>query len=136
MKAEELRIGNYVSCMYYDDNDDEIWEDTTILCIDGTGGDIAEYKFWFEGSSNKEIYHENKPIPLTEQWLLNFGFETINIGKIIYRKNGIEIYVKNDKFIFQYGISLSQTSIIEFVHHLQNLYFELTGEELIKLDFK
>ena len=133
MKAEELRIGNYVSCMYYDDNNNEIWEDTTILCIDGTGGDIAEYKFWFEGSSNEEIYHETKLIQLTEEWILRFGFN-LNGHRLFERlsltKNGftIEFEISGDIcncYLEMIGIE------IQYVHQLQNLYFALTGEELI-----
>ena len=67
-----------------------------------------------------EIY----PIPLTEEWLLRFGYvkfrnDTYMIsGHLIWTCNGLIMCNKN-------GI------IIKSVHQLQNLYFALTNKELV-----
>ena len=71
--------------------------------------------------------HQNnyQPIPLTEEWLLKFGFQDrfllCDNHKIDYE------ITERSEIIFwlnENGINL------EFVHQLQNLYFALTGEEL------
>jgi hypothetical protein len=81
-----------------------------------------------------------KPIPLTEEWLVKFGFDIktdLDIGRHCY-ENDIGKY--NDSKHFEYIISSGDdshggwwyyTKEIEYVHQLQNLYFALTGEELI-----
>jgi hypothetical protein len=70
------------------------------------------------------------PIPLTEDWLLKFGFEKINHvhGYVFYshRKSKISVYL--DMKIEWMGYL---TACKTYVHQLQNLYFALTGEELI-----
>jgi hypothetical protein len=70
-----------------------------------------------------------KPIPLTEQWLKDFGFEgsvnenskcrTYSIGKF-------KIWIQNGSFCFHHYSYFE----IKHVHQLQNLYFALTDEEL------
>ena len=135
MKANELRIGNLILCRNETDRvcgiDEKINGDA-IICSDKYG--VGE--------------SDIKPIPLTEEWLLKFGFESWNckgvywiFEKVIYKKLDIE-----QKMI----ISSSGTCCIEeqedhrevevqkfiirpdiqYVHQLQNLYFALTGEEL------
>ena len=74
-----------------------------------------------------------EPIPLTEEWLVKFGFEeidgflTLDLGSF-----------SGARFIFWYGDVLNLfcksdmmlSKQIKYVHQLQNLYFALTGEEL------
>jgi len=127
MKTTELRIGNYF-------HHEETLVDVSI---------IHRTHFYCEsidGISHGNSFQENfQPIPLTEEWLLKFGFNkeenafyypykaifiTINLGKYPYiglcRK---EDYALTDEFEY-----------IKYVHQLQNLYFALTGNELeIKL---
>ena len=74
-------------------------------------------------------------IPLTEEWLVKFGFDRVGewIGIDFNPRMGIRFYngnsaecdiTQDDKFIaFKCGF-------IQYVHQLQNLYFALTGEEL------
>ena len=74
-----------------------------------------------------EQYEDNseyKPIPLTEEWLLKFGFDSMFSGAG-YHKNGVEIGNNHNGFYI-----LATSYQIEFIHQLQNLYFALTGEEL------
>lgn len=117
MKAEELRIGNYVF-----ENDSKIKQVEHI--INNT---------IYTKSAGKQLH---KPIPLTEQWLLDLGFEKYENQTeydIMYelKKEDIEISVgfyKNEIHTFLFsGDCLYH---INHVHTLQNLYFALTGKEL------
>jgi hypothetical protein len=96
------------------------------------------------------------PIPLTEEWLLKFGFENWGLGSLFNNKyesynryvlfnvldgtSNFEIhYIKStygNTEDYEFVIScdederLNWGSDIKHVHQLQNLYFALTGEEL------
>ena len=66
-----------------------------------------------------------KPIPLTEEWLLKFGFKKDN--NFTWVNLEMELMQREDGFWIWLGADL----YLEHVHQLQNLYFALTGEELI-----
>lgn len=103
MKANELRIGNWV-------NDQ------------GLNLQV--------GMINSEIVKSMEPIPLTEEWLIKFGFKRDELNGYYYPtwRKFIPIYKRGHYYNFN-GISLSCNDF-EYVHQLQNLYFTLTGEEL------
>lgn len=110
MNANELRIGNLV----YRTN--KLTKEK--ILIELTASDILDV------SANGEMsYFIYKTIPLTEEWLFEFGF--LNFG---YRYSKPELkldIIKGD------GYYLSNVSKeIEYVHKLQNLYFALTNKEL------
>jgi len=118
MKAEELRIGNYVY-------PDMSYPEPVKVCP--------------KDFINTEHLD---PIPLTEEWLLKFGFETdsITFGVFInaLRLRLFQIERSNsyndnkNKFtvtVYQSGRSI-EICRVRYVHQLQNLYFALTGEEL------
>ena len=81
-----------------------------------------------------------KQIPLTEKWLLDFGFKKIEYGC------SFEYEIKLDRFSrltiqddFSFGLTnlnddrdllCFENDIIKSVHRLQNLYFALTGKNL------
>jgi hypothetical protein len=91
--------------------------------------------------SIKENYSEPtinsmNPIPLTEEWLLKFGFERHHFDY----SNGV-IYIKdvpnNNEFkwgVYPFelgsGFIINKSKNLKYVHQLQNLYFALTNEEL------
>jgi len=119
MKAQDLRIGNYVT---NPQNKDLI--------------KVTAKMF--------EVTNMYRPIPLTEEWLLKFGFEKYSHEIYKSRKWSLKesafvsdwFYIKNEKSSpqkkkmfqgFRFGKKLSS---LEHVHQLQNLYFALTGEEL------
>jgi len=123
MDARELRIGNYIGIIH---------AGIEIKII-------AEHiKFIAEGDTSY------KPIPLTEEWLLKFGFEinhgTPNNSNAIYtdfeyRTKDFRIYLDQhpkDCSLHYNAINdwYPEISEFKFVHQLQNLYFALTGEEL------
>lgn len=66
-------------------------------------------------------------IPLTEEWLLKFGFEKSSDGKF-YKDSRFTIYQRGVYFGL-IGGSLSWNEF-KYVHQLQNLYYVLTGEDL------
>lgn len=66
------------------------------------------------------------PIPLTEEWLLKFGFLKYKGNNKDFWLNDFE-FANDLKWIFWKGNILEN---IEYVHQLQNLYFALTQTEL------
>ena len=72
-----------------------------------------------------------KAIPLTEEWLLKFGFE-LDIEDDGCQKGKYKVSVSDEGCLFFIYIGYYHEEIAEFkyVHQLQNLYFALTGEEL------
>lgn len=123
MKAQELRIGNYVFKSLKSGNGRTISE--KIECQD-----IVRV---FENSGSFNY----KPIPLTEEWLIKFGFEYYVTEKSrVYRLNNfMATYVfegrfTGKRFLKYANITFNDFGHIQSVHQLQNLYFDLTGEEL------
>ena len=103
MKANELRIGNYYN---------QFGNERTV-----TGETIKD----LTNAPNEQLWC--KPIPLTEEWLLRFGFEAIDDGW--YQK------VEFTWNIYDYLVRWNGNVInAQYVHQIQNLYFALTGEEL------
>jgi len=104
MEAKDFRIGNYVQ-----------FPSGSIYKVDMLYDDFLSLLYW-------------TPIPLTEEWLLKFGFE-IKQGRFGNEYFGkINLYTASDKkIVFCYDGYLKG---IKYVHQLQNLYFALTGNEL------
>lgn len=123
MEITELRIGNIIRHNVKDDetggfcepNEDKISEDDFNMFI----LDTSQLK-------------KSKPIKLNEKWLMRFGF---------YRCNNAFDKKVNDEQIFSvWNIPESKTFTlnemvfnieIRYVHQLQNIYFALTGTELV-----
>jgi hypothetical protein len=108
MKATELRIGNLVN-----ENGEVIKIRQETLC------DFANGYVVFE------------PIPLTEEWLLKFGFK-----KPAHTWCGDVFHLTEwDKYPINWCVAMNKNNAViieklKYVHQLQNLYFALTGEEL------
>jgi hypothetical protein len=70
------------------------------------------------------------PAPLTEEIFLKFGFKRFGIN---FRFNNFEYNPVTKNIIVHAGGSYYNGFIlrVDYVHKLQNLYFELTGEELV-----
>lgn len=125
MKATEFRIGNWVE--FKDKSPTFDYTTLTMSCFEGR---YIESKF--------------NPVPLTEQWLINLGFKkTIdNEFNPIHLKfnNYIHLYADNQDnyseiypfvYIDECSDEIRICDNLKYVHQLQNLYFLLTGEELI-----
>jgi hypothetical protein len=119
MTANELRIGNIIKGIGV--NIEWVVEGFEGDCI--YSGDGWRYLSYFE------------PIPLTEDWLLRFGFLRDTKYDFELKVNGVLFYGMCDNSQpINTGIcilNLPESNInIKHVHQLQNLYFALTGEEL------
>lgn len=116
MKANELRLGNYV----LGPNNNKICK---VFILSGKCEDNHES---INGYDCKCI----EPVLLTEEWLLKLGFQKTNCFK---NKEMIIELGLNDIFHARKRIT-PESSIyicdVEYVHQLQNLYYALTGEEL------
>ena len=119
MKATELRIGNSVL----------LDTGSTLPSIhDIKPLDIAQLS---DGMPKGCIV---EPIPLTEEWLLKFGFEG-DKSKIWFTNNLISINPSKGYIHLEHSDDSDQWITLdiccEHVHQLQNLYFALTSTELI-----
>ena len=136
MKASELRIGNLVK-----KGKNKIVEVDSISEL-GINIEHDSLTLFFEpfnpfgnGNNNDVI----KPIPLTEEWLVKFGFmQYIDFGVKMGTYDKIPLcgftYSIHTKkvMIMHKGNSISHWLDVEikYVHQLQNLYFARTGQEL------
>jgi hypothetical protein len=127
MKVQDLRLGNYVQ-----------WIDTKEVQI------IYELEHRYKDvyRINDRNNHDNlEPIPLSEKWLIDFGFFCWGKKRNWFDKeynDRLNISI-NTKGLIAWGVKSSdnwetqhQIKPIKYVHQLQNLYFALTGKELIK----
>ena len=117
MKTTELRLGNFIQDQFGD-----------VIIVDGLDDmDVFSIKH-----GDIPIYGVD-PIPLTEQWLLDFGFK---VKRDFYEKGKLSISSANLKDYYPNGrVYYNSWAIVEsqpkYVHQLQNLYFALAQEELI-----
>ena len=122
MEANELRLGNFVK---FPHNEKPLMVNHRII------HDL------YNGMTKYD------PIPLTEEWLNNFGFQLdqyVEIESIIdevaecdlhlemeYGERGTVICISSDHLNESMSIPLKH---IKFVHQFQNIYFALKGKEL------
>jgi len=156
MKANELRIGNWVKIK------DKIFEDGWETGYDIYKTNEFQITGFNDGSSMKgckvicfyEIpskmfggfIHSGcrdidiDPIPLSEEWLLKFGFKKEN-DSFYYGNGWLDVSIPTVHYSFDiwrgnenYPTTSDWSEIpisVDYVHQLQNLYFALTGEELV-----
>ena len=121
IQANELRIGNLVNSK----NDGII----SITNISEKSVAVSEAHCY-----NHIPVEFISPIPLTEEWLLKFGFKKRKNRHLFHWENKIVISEYKDEFEnFFYpktGYDIRFSNEIKYVHQLQNLYFALTGAEL------
>jgi hypothetical protein len=125
MEANELRIGNFI------EKKEITYSGLKTLTHAIEIKDLAHYESF-------------EPIPITEEWLLKFGF--------VKEENNIDVCYQieiKDGYFLEYFKSMTYTSLMlrevnnvvgdslfylpnipTFVHSLQNLCFALTGKEL------
>lgn len=109
MKANELRIGNYV--------------------LDSEGGQVTEV---MPSDFSITVCTYLEPIPLTEEWLIKFGFyynKSFEHYQLVY-DNGSVLIIEKSIRAWIWKFNKVQSIKLQHVHQLQNLYFALTGEEL------
>ena len=106
IRSNELRIGNYVYDVY-----------------DHINRQIDRHDF----INTKQHFN---PVPLTEEWLIRFGFRnrksntSISYSLKVNERN-VDVYIKNGEWRIGSKIIL----MMPYVHTLQN-FFALVGEEL------
>lgn len=116
IKENELRIGNWIN---------------------------PEKPYQVNANTFQDVFNgefDQDGIPLTEEWLLKFGFEKTGVfwfSKKVWI-NELNINIKHRAYTIgsvNGDEALFECENIDYVHQLQNLYFALTGEELtIKQD--
>ena len=126
MKAEELRIGNWVNL--YDDFNSQVTGLTNtkkVWCVKNPHDENCAWEA-----------DKIKPIPLTEKWLLKFGWGKSDDHELGDNSN------ENFGFYYDYHFNVFRLECdtelngcdfnlpIKYVHQLQNLYFALTNEEI------
>jgi hypothetical protein len=89
-------------------------------------------------------FEQLRGVPLTEEWLLKFGFTRMSCPEKAYKHDDFMVsltyhkdYDLSDYWEWEYQIANGRAfrSVrIDNVHQLQNIYFALTGEELIITD--
>lgn len=132
MGAKELRIGNYV----YFPFTKEVVKILGINAYETNSGKIENSISFMNGLN---LYCEKldklQAIELTKEQLIDFGWESDyeKYDIICYINKILDIdninYIKNKKQF--YWNCWENTKDIKYVHELQNLYFALTGEELV-----
>lgn len=140
MEAIELRIGNIVQCDKIGDTytDRKPYYGKYIFEIIGVFSHSVNLDLGFGATQTIDISCIEH-IPITEDWLIKFGF--VNIGKmggcLAFEKCKIKILhdIRNDQDIYSVCISTVSPATwaiceIKHAHQLQNIYFAITGEEL------
>tara|TARA_R110000744_G_scaffold148351_1_gene261363 strand:- start:1985 stop:2344 length:360 start_codon:yes stop_codon:yes gene_type:complete len=116
MEAKDLMIGNLLS-----------YEQTTHRVISINGKSIRSV---WKGNQRIDEYDDfvfhYKPIPLTEEWLLKFGFDNSLVKDIFLALDCNVIYDEGKYYFRRRGFQM----VINHVHQLQNLYKALTNEDL------
>lgn len=150
MDAQELRIGNYVKI----DNEllPEVRKDICVVAgiqqirdndfpLSGFVISVNRIKSWMTYNQFNEFIN---PIPLTEEWLLKFGFmHDCATPDINFWIDMITHYLELRDFRDEWYPTYCQLpempnertqrcgmNAIKYAHQLQNLYFALTGTEL------
>jgi len=109
--------------------------------------DMYSHLILCEENGNQYKPFEIEGEPLTEEWLIRFRFHKDNYGikcktkdDTYTSKSKAELWTKRckQKGVWVYDISIGEgfgettpVCFIKYVHELQNLYFAITGKELI-----
>lgn len=116
LKAQELRIGNLVEYRIEDEFDSrkQWW---AVTAID------SEDINWLEKEAPEST--DYRPIPLTIEWIKNFGLEKNNCYPYKFLNGFLKI--RNGIYFYKYyDLDIE----LKYVYQLQNLYFALSGTEL------
>ncbi len=147
------RIGNFVQ-----------HKNGAIIEVESLGAGGINLNSWSDSHHGQQTggyewlypYSDIKPIPLTEEWLLKFGFEKIEWPIEHQKVHGWKVRFQlpmerggclnetlqinypayelcnwGSKAPGEWNCTLTNTWM-KYVHQLQNLYFALTGKELIQ----
>lgn len=141
MNQNELRIGNLVTNEFYESFCDIIKVESiheggiNVIASDddkpyGMAQPLLDFEYTFD---------KLKPIPLTEEWLLKFGFlkddrksKHAILSTMYFLGHGLKLWsiINGTRFRHDFNCDYLTGINIDYVHQLQNLVFTLTGEEL------
>jgi hypothetical protein len=116
--ANEVRIGNWIAdeCEPYHFQVEELRKYV---------GDSI-WAFYRKGSIKaKEI----TPIPLTEEWLKRFGFDTQD-WIISHNDTYFNLFKEGNNYFFTADQHHHNSQPFQFVHQLQNIFHSITQTEL------
>jgi hypothetical protein len=115
MKANELRIGNYVTVIKTNGTIEDF--EAQIQCADITRIFDKCFNIW-----------NYRPITITEEWITKLAFQDNTHGYYLEKSKQPNF----DAYLFYYSSCDDDVLLrgVRYVHELQNLYFALTGEEL------
>ena len=125
MDSKEIRVGNYVF-----DSANKIlhidWFENDKACMRMMVNDIQVHPL-------TDYIKYLRPIPLSDLWLLRFGFEkSIENDETLpcYKKGKytVALCLKNKWQFWIRTVDIYNSP--QYVHQLQNIMFDLTGEEL------
>jgi hypothetical protein len=119
INVNELRIGNNVLDEY---------GNVSIINTISYGVRISNDKYKWESKSEDQIH----PIPLTDELLLECGFEKnnrIDLGELkpCYSNFSLALMIRHNSYFVDW---VGGNTEIKYLHELQNLYFSLTKTEL------
>lgn len=129
MEARELRLGNYLD--YYGQY---------VIVLEIKRNENIECGYFNDSIGFERKLSENhspKPIPLTEDWLLRFGFEKtdfyddVEACYILVCSDASDIYVTFNEGVFSYGLGYQDfNKEMPYVHTFQNYFYALNDFEL------
>ena len=108
LSAKDLRIGNWYNSVKFNQH---------VTC---ELSDLRELYIMSDGAYNDPPIDEMfEPIPLTEEWAIEFGYECLVEMACDYSDES------------KYDIEITSVDLVGLmVHEAQNLYLDLTGKEL------
>lgn len=118
MKTNELRIGNWIDIKGYEGTVTELWQHELLMYCPNIDDKMP--------AKISDVY----PIQLSDVHFVIFGFTT---DGVVWEKNGVVIGIFKSGFFWlpcKYLSIIRFSRPVKYVHQPQNLYFELTGEEL------
>jgi len=136
MEAKNYRVGNYLQSKSIG----------KFCMVEGVEAFPDGTKFKILGSvyCSTDVSSDLEDIPLTEEWLFKFGFiERMNRGfsRFYISVLGTDFYMRPCCYGGFYWGFVDEEGLRDFefpfarplmyVHELQNLYFAITGEELL-----
>lgn len=113
IKAEELRLGNLVQVPTMPQLGFMKVQALTSKYVNGVDYNIVE------------------PIPLSEEWLLKFGFQNHPDNPFWFKRGSLMIgLIGVAEMMNELGSTVRISSWVNNVHQVQNLVHSLSGEEL------
>ena len=114
MEANELRLGN----LFIEENSSKI------ISVIG----LEKNRIVFDGIFLDKW--QAKPITLTDEWLIKFGFIKTESFAYYNINSNLELINISNKYFRAHFMDKPIKKYIQYLHQIQNLYFELTGDEL------